>query len=107
MKVFLNRARQKCGGNVLLLVLILLGVSLVMVSGMFSYSTSNVKQNARNNDYYLALGAAEAATEKVLAQIVTDYRAYGDGYVVRHLDSYRTMVPKGAESPEWRKLELM
>ncbi|MGH7973709.1 MAG: hypothetical protein ACREIC_33745, partial [Limisphaerales bacterium] len=94
-------------GNALLLVLILLAVSLVMVAGIFSYSASNSHLNQRDADYYQAVAASEAATEKVLSQITSDFRNYGDGYVQGHLATYRQAVPSSQEYSLWTNFDFM
>ena len=106
MKLQENRSRWQESGNVLLTVSILLGVSGLMVIGLYSYSWSQDRLNARNNDYLLATYAAEAATEKVLSQVTTDFRNYGDGYLQQHLDTYRGMIPLTSESPVWANFDF-
>src|SRR6185436_7774414 len=76
-----TKRRIKDRGNVLLMVLVMIGVSLTLVAAIFGYGSTNVKQNQRTTEYYAAVAAAEAATEKLVAQITSDYRNYGDGYL--------------------------
>jgi len=94
-------------GNVLLMVMIMIAVSLTMVTAIFNYSANNAKLNQRTSDYYLTTGAAEAATEKVVSQLTSDYRNYGDGYCVQHLSQYRTLIPSSAESGTWTNFDFM
>jgi len=94
-------------GNVLLVVMIMIAVSLTMVTAIFNYSANNAKLNQRTSDYYLTTGAAEAATEKVVSQLTSDYRNYGDGYCVQHLSQYRTLIPSSAESGTWTNFDFM
>jgi len=89
-------------GNALLLVLIMVLVSLTMMLGLFGYGSTNVRLNQRTTDYYMAVGAAEAATEKVLGRITQDFNDYGDGYVQQNLDTYRATLPTTTESSYWR-----
>jgi hypothetical protein len=98
---------ESTSGNSLLIVLILLGVSIVMVSGLYTYSSSSVRLNKRNNDYYVAVAAAEAATEKVLSQITSDFQNYGDGYVEQQLGNYRQQIPSSSESSQWTNFTFM
>ncbi|HLH53689.1 MAG TPA: hypothetical protein VKY92_08740 [Verrucomicrobiae bacterium] len=99
MKISLPQARIGRSGNVLLTVILLLGISGLMVAGMYTYAKSNERLNQRNNDYMSATTAAEAATEKVLAQITSDFRNFGDGYLQQNIATYRAMVPTSAEIP--------
>jgi hypothetical protein len=94
-------------GHALLIVLGLLGVSIVLASGLYLYSTGNAKQNARNSDYYTALGAAEAATEKVLSEVTSDFHDYGKGYVLGRLSQYRQDVPNTTEASEWANFDFI
>lgn len=98
---------QSESANSLLIVLILLAVSIIMVSGLYSYSSGGVRLNKRSNDYYLAVSAAEAATEKVLAQVVSDYQNYGDGYVEQHLSGYQQQIPSSTEASQWTNFTFM
>src|ERR1051325_6590239 len=94
-------------GYILLMVLILIGVSLMSLAGIYMYSCTNSKLGQRANDYYSGLGAAEAATEKVLAQATADFRDYGAGYLVQQLDSYRQTIPTASESAVWTNFHFM
>src|SRR6266550_968361 len=94
-------------GHVLLVVSVMIAISLITVTGIYLYSASNARQNQRNNDYYLSVAAAEAATEKVLSTVTTDFRNYGGGYVAQRLDTYRAAVPTGAEAAEWDNFDFM
>jgi hypothetical protein len=88
-------------GNVLLIVIVLLGISMLMVSGLSKYAATGSKLNQRNNDYYGAVAASEAATEKVLGQIFWDYKQDGQGYVMQKLSTYRRSIPISSEAAQW------
>jgi Tfp pilus assembly protein PilX len=89
------------------MVLVMLTVAAIVAVGLFSYSATNSKLNARSTDYHLALAAAEASTEKVVAQINTDFRAYGQNYVLNNLDTYRQLIPTSSESSQWTNYDFM
>src|SRR2546430_8240333 len=110
MKIFRIPPYAKSGlehGYVLLMVMIMMAISLIIVTGLSGYSSNNAKLNQRNNDYYLALSASEAATEKVLTVMTSDFRDFGDGYVVSRLDNYRKLKPNATESAEWASFDFM
>jgi len=88
------------------MVMVLLGVSGIMVAGMYSYAKSGERLNQRNNDYLVATCAAEASTEKVLSQITSDFRDYGDGYLQENLGHYRSMTPSPSEAPEMANFDF-
>ena len=77
MQLHRRSGSRSTRGNILLLVLIMLAISLLIASGLFRFSSGNARLNARNNDYYSAVGAAEAATEKVVSQVTADFRNNG------------------------------
>lgn len=107
MKLSFRFLPKPARGYVLLMVMIMMAVSLIIVTGLSGYSSTNAKLNQRNNDYYLALSASEAATEKVLTAMTSDFRDFGDGYVVARLDTYRRLEPTASESPEWGSFNFM
>ena len=106
MKTRIQSSRRPVEGHVLLTVTILLAISVLMAAGTYSYARSNQRLNQRNNDYIAATFAAEAATEKVLSQITTDFRAYGDGYLQQNLATYRAMVPSSSETGAWTNFDF-
>jgi hypothetical protein len=57
--------------------------------------------NDRNARYLNCLSAAEAATEEVLARMISDYRSGGDSLITANLASYRTNIPSLSDSPFW------
>ena len=107
MKLSQRPRSKRNQAYVLLMVMVMMAISLVIVTGLSGYSSGNAKLNQRNNDYYLTLAASEAATEKVLTYITSDFRDYGDGYVISRLDNYRKLEPKATESPEWGTFDFM
>src|SRR3954471_24233137 len=88
-------------GNIILMVLVMVGAALLMVGAALRYTFSSNKQSFRYNQYTRTVSAAEAATEKVLVYLNDDFQSLGQGYVGKHLDSYRAMVPTASEDPNW------
>src|SRR5437879_374848 len=105
MKVRFQIRSQAQQAFMLLIVVILLAISLVSLSGIYMYSGNNARLNQRANDYYSAVAAAEAATEKALGQITTDFRTDGDRYLMARLDVYRQAIPN--ESGVWTNFHFM
>src|SRR5579872_4638220 len=106
MESQLQVSRAQNRGHVLLTVTVLLAISALMVAGVYSYAKSNVRLNQRNNDYIAATCAAEASTEKVLSQITTDFRNYGDGYLQQNPSTYRTLIPSSSEAGIWTNFDF-
>jgi len=107
MKVARNRRSRVSQGYIILVVLIMVSISLLTVAAVFSYADSSEIVNQRNNDYAVAVSAAEAATEKVLAQVAFDFQNSGVGYVSSHTGNYSQMVPLASESPAWTGFDFM
>jgi len=84
-------------GYALLLVIVFTGAALILATGIFQYTSTTANLNHRHNEYQRAAAAAEAATEKIVAQVSADYRDFGDGYVMGHLGAYRNQVPNASE----------
>lgn len=97
----LARKKQKRSGYALMIVLVFATLALVSLGGALSWTSSNASTTERNNRYFTALAAAEAASEKILARISRDYQNYGEGVVYSSLSTYRDMVPTTSESSYW------
>lgn len=83
------------------MVLVLSLVTLVILASILEWATTNTRLSRRNNDYYRTAAIAEAATEKVLTRIDSDYKKGGDALVFANLNSYRTAVPLGSENAQF------
>jgi hypothetical protein len=103
----LKNCPKTSAGSALLIVLLLLGISFVMVGSIYSYTANTARLNQRLNDYYVAVAAAEAATEKVLAQANADFTSYGGSYVASRLSTYRTQIPSASEVADWGNFDFM
>jgi hypothetical protein len=93
-----NRAQK---GYVIALVLIFLTLSFLVLMSALGWCRSNSEFNERNNQYFRTVAAAEAATEKVLANLSRDYQASGETVVYGKLGTYRGMTPTTSESGLW------
>jgi hypothetical protein len=93
-----QRSRRR-EGYALLLVIALTGAALILATGVFQYASTTAGLNNRHVEHQRAVAAAEAATEKVVSSVVSDFRELGEGYILGHLDGYRNMVPTAAEHP--------
>lgn len=88
-------------GYSLLVVLCFVTISLLVLGSALKWSMTNSHLNDRNNQYFTAAAAAEAATEKVLASLSRDYQAQGESLVWANLDNYRYLTPGTNESAAW------
>ncbi|HTG42934.1 MAG TPA: hypothetical protein VK633_00260, partial [Verrucomicrobiae bacterium] len=84
-----------------MIVLVFAAISLVTLGGALSWTSNSASLTERNNQYYVAVAAAEAATEKVVARISRDYQYYGEGTVYSSLATYQGFVPLASENSYW------
>ncbi len=63
------------GGFALIITMIFLGVALLIFASMMYWVSGNAKITGRNNQYNMSSSAAEAAVERVLAQMDRDFNS--------------------------------
>jgi hypothetical protein len=88
-------------GYALVVVLAFSAIGLIALGGILSWTSSTSLNTERNNQYFNAAAAAEAATEKVLSKMASDFQQNGIGTIVSALPSYRGLVPNSAEDSHW------
>lgn len=101
MKTALQGRRSSESGYALLLTITFGAMTLMLVAGALTWSVNNMQQNARNNQYFRTVAAAEAATELVMANLGKDYQASGDSVVQANLATYRTTIPTSSQNSLW------
>ena len=87
-------------GYTLVLIAVLTAVSIVLVSGVLSWSSTTSKLKQRNTQFCGTLAAAEAATEKVVSQISRDFQTQGEQALNLNLTTYSALVPQLLEATE-------
>jgi hypothetical protein len=101
MRIHPRRPKSNPRGYVLLLVLAFATLCFLVLTAALNWCESNTKLNARNNQYFTSASAAEAATEKILANMAYDYQKQGAIIVQSKLATYSTLVPTTNENPAW------
>jgi len=81
-----SRISLKFRGSAVVGVLVLIVVTMIILAAGLSWTFANVRLNHRHNQYTRCLGAAEAATEKAIVSLNTDYKNNGQAYVEKNLD---------------------
>jgi len=81
------------------MVLVLSTATLLVLASTLQWTTTNTTLSTRNNEYYKTVAIAEAATEKVITRISSDYQLGGEARVFANLDNDRTLVPTAEENP--------
>ncbi|MBI5385760.1 MAG: hypothetical protein HZA90_13860 [Verrucomicrobia bacterium] len=96
-----SRDRHGERGYAVVTVIVIGAVSLAILAGTLQWAGTNNTLNARNNQYFRTVAAAEAATEKVISSLTRDYQEQGDYGNFSHMDAYRAMVPTACENAVW------
>jgi hypothetical protein len=94
-------SRRRRGGWALAIVMLLCVGALLVAASVVQWSNVGGSDVARNNEFYAASYAAEAATEKALASVVVDYENYGAPLVCSKLSTYSNIIPATSDSPYW------
>lgn len=85
-------------GYALILVLVFTGISLLVLTGAMNWTSQTSRFTDRTIQFYNAQYAAEAATEKVMGQLVRDYKVGGETEIYNRLSTYAALVPTGQEN---------
>ena len=96
MKTFPSTPRSAQAGSALMLTLILTTVALVILAGAMDWSANSARMTYRYDQYGRAVVAAEGDTEKVIAQIQSDFVNGGLATVNANLSSYSQLTPTAA-----------
>jgi len=91
MNPHLSHPRTGQAGYALLLALVFVAVSLLLLTSLLQRTSGSASVTDRNNAYNRTVGAAEAATEKVLSQVTRDF--VGQNFNPANLDVYRSLIP--------------
>jgi hypothetical protein len=87
--------------SALLAVLALTTIALIVLGGIMRWTANNGLLIERNVAYHDTLLAAEAATEKVVANLAMDFARFGPAATTAKLPIYRTGVPTSDETERW------
>lgn len=101
MKLPKLRLPRSKDATALLIVMVLGGVAIAVVGGVLSWTNNNAKLIGRNIAYQNAVLAAEAATEKALSKMATDFAKEGAPVVGNNISIYKRRIPMPDEHPRW------
>ncbi len=96
--------RRRSGGYALVMVLSAAAVLLLVLASTMLRTASVARTNDRNRQFTTGLYAAEAACEKVVARMRSDYR--NGASISNSLSIYRAMVPNTGEDPYWGNFQF-
>jgi len=106
MKFASTFPKREQDGYALILVLFITAVCLIMLSATMNRTFANASINDRNNQYTACLYAAEAATEKTISLMKSDFMNGNLTAITNNLGAYRAAVPLASENPYWRNFEF-
>jgi hypothetical protein len=106
MKGSMLTQKNSQAGSALVLTMVMTVAALAILAGAMAWSASNAKLTERSNGYTRSVAAAEAATEKVVSRISTDFLLGGDKLVSDSLASYRQVTPTAGDSTYWANWEF-
>jgi hypothetical protein len=92
-------SRRARGGWALVVVMVLAVGAILVAGSVLSWSNVASTVTARNNEFYATTYAAEAATEKILSSIISDYENYGSPLVLSKLSTYSAYFPVSGDDP--------
>ena len=73
MKKTLKQFKRSNRGYALLITIVFIGIALLLLGSMMDWTNSSAKQTERNNLFNMSMAAAEADTERVIAQMSHDF----------------------------------
>jgi hypothetical protein len=106
MNLKFSNSRTRKQGWALLIVLSLAATGLLLMASVVSWSNQNSAVVARNNETFATAYAAEAATEKILSQVIQDDQDYGEGLVFSKTSTYSSMLPTATDNSYWTNYQF-
>lgn len=105
MKVNFTKLKRR-GGYALVIVLLFCAIGLMLLATTLNRANGNSTLTNRRNAYYDAMEASEAATEKVMAEITSDFLNSGAATVSGKNSVYHGRVPVSSENSRWTKFQF-
>lgn len=88
-------------GYALVIVLVFTAVGLLVLASFLARTSTNATLTQRNNEYFNSVEASEAATEKVISELTSDFLSQGAGTVNGNASIYRASKPNASENARW------
>lgn len=96
-------SRTEIKAYALIIVMIICALGVFALAATLTRTANVAKLNERNRQLTVNVSVAEAATEKIMAQMIKTFRQDGAAGITLNLPAYRTNVPSVAENPFWGK----
>ena len=105
MKISFIKAK-KHAAYALVITLLFCAIGLTLLAASLNRSRDNSTLTARRNYYYDAMEASEAATEKVISELTSDFLNSGAATVSGKNATYKTRIPNSSENARWNKFSF-
>ena len=79
MRIHRHSSRPAASGYAMVMVLVFAAIGLTVLSATMNWTSSTSAFNERSNQLSTTMFAAEAATEKIITQLMRDYTVSGEG----------------------------
>lgn len=106
MKLYRRVRRKNQSGYALAFVLIFSAIGLALLAGVLLSASTNASLTQRNNQYFASVEASEAATEKVIAELTSDFLGNGAATVSGKMSVYHSRTPQASENSRWNKFSF-
>jgi hypothetical protein len=105
VKVNLTKLNKRAG-YAMVIVLLFCAVGLMLLAATLDRANGNSALTNRRNGYYDAMEASEAATEKVIAEMSSDFLNDGAATVSGKSSVYHGRIPLASENASWNKFKF-
>lgn len=103
---FIGKKLKRRAGYALIIVLLFTSIGLLLLAASLKRASGNSTLTDRRNQYFDALEASEAATEKVIAEVSSDFLNTGAATVSGKMAAYHSRVPVPGENARWTKFRF-
>ena len=97
---------NKRSGYAMVIVLLFCAIGLLLLATTLDRANGNSTLTNRRNSYYDAMEASEAATEKVISEMTSDFLNSGAATVTGKNSVYHGRVPVSSENANWNKFKF-
>ena len=105
MKKTPPQSRRNNQGYALLITIVFIGIALLLLGSVMDWTNSTAKQTQQNNLFSMATAAAEAADERVVAQMMRDFTSQtfqaATNYAIANPSMNYYPVPTTAQQSGW------
>ena len=97
MKIARQPSQRNNPGYALLITIVFIGIALLLLGSVMDWANSTARQTERNNLFNMSVAAAEAATERTMAQMSYDF--YKQTF--NNTSNYTGYYPSSSDQANW------